>query len=79
MLRITVQAGEGTQTIKLAGGSPGLGFEDFNRSWRSLAPSLSSKELHLDLCGVAFVNARGRELLRDINQKANAASWLIRL
>jgi hypothetical protein len=35
-------------------------------------PSLSSKELHLDLCGVAFVDAKGRELLREIYQKANA-------
>jgi hypothetical protein len=72
MLRITVQAGEGTQTIKLEGKVAGPWVEEFNRSWRSLMPSLSSKELHLDSCGVAFVDAKGRELLREIYQKANA-------
>ena len=72
MLRITVQEGERTQTIKLEGKIVGPWVEEFNRTWHSLMPSLSSKELHLDLCGVAFVDAKGRELLREIYQKANA-------
>jgi ABC-type transporter Mla MlaB component len=72
MLRITLQEGESAQTIKLEGEIVGPWVEELNRSWRSLAPSLSSKQLHLDLCAVAFVDAKGRQLLREIYQKANA-------
>ena len=71
MLKITVQEDEGAQTIKLEGKIVGPWVEEVNRTWSSLVPSLSSKQLHLDLCGVAFVDAKGRELLREIYQKAN--------
>jgi len=38
-----------------------------------LAPSLGSKVLHLDLRDVAFVDAKGRQILREIYQKTNAS------
>ncbi len=72
MLRITVQDGDGTQTIKLEGKIVGPWAEEFNRTWQLLATSLGSRELHLDLRGVAFVDAKGRELLRRIYQETNA-------
>jgi hypothetical protein len=71
-LRIPVQEGERTQIIKLEGEIVGPWVEEVNRTWSSLVPSPGSKQLHLDLCGVAFVDARGRELLHEIYQKANA-------
>jgi anti-anti-sigma regulatory factor len=73
MLRITIQEGARTQTIRLEGKIIGPWVEEFNRTWHSVAPSLGSKELHLDLRGVAFVDAKGRQLLRDIYQKTNAS------
>jgi hypothetical protein len=73
MLRITVQEGESGQTIKLEGKIVGPWVEELSGAWHSLARSLGSKELYFDLCGVAFVDARGRQLLRDIYQKTNSS------
>jgi hypothetical protein len=72
MLRITVQEGDRAQTIKLEGKIAGPWVEEFDRTWHSLAPSLGSKELHLDLRGVAFVDAKGKQLLREICHKTHA-------
>jgi hypothetical protein len=72
MLRITVQESERAQTIKLEGKIVGPWVEEFNCTWQSLEAPLGSRELQLDLRGVAFVDAKGRELLRKIYQKTNA-------
>lgn len=72
MLRITLQESERAQTIKLEGKIAGPWVEEFNRSWQSLEALPSSRELQLDLREVAFVDAKGRELLRKIYQKTNA-------
>jgi anti-anti-sigma regulatory factor len=72
MPRITVQESERAQTIKLEGKIAGLWVEEFNRAWQSLEAPVGIKELQLDLRGVAFVDAKGRELLRKIYQKTNA-------
>ena len=72
MLRITIHEGAKAQTIQLEGKIVGPWVEEFNRTWHSLVPSLGSKELHLDLRGVAFVDAKGAQLLREIYRKTNA-------
>jgi anti-anti-sigma regulatory factor len=73
MLRITIHEGTKAQTIQLEGKIAGPWVEEFNRTWHSLAHSVGSKELHLDLRGVAFVDAKGRQLLREIYQMTNAS------
>jgi hypothetical protein len=73
MLRITVQGRRGSTTIKLEGKFLGPWVEGFSRTWHSLAGSLGSKELHLDLCGVAFVDVKGKQLLSEIYQRTNAS------
>jgi hypothetical protein len=72
MLRITVQDGEKNQTIKLEGKIVGPWVEEFERTYQSVVPSLGTRELHLDLREVGFVDAKGRDLLREIYQKLNA-------
>jgi anti-anti-sigma regulatory factor len=72
MLRITVQESNGAQTIKLEGKIAGPWVEEFNRTWLSISPSLGAKELQLDLRGVAFVDTKGRDLLRKIYRQTNA-------
>jgi hypothetical protein len=72
MLRITLQENEKVQTIKLEGKIAGPWVEEFNRSWQSLEPLPSSRALQLDLREVAFVDPKGRELLRKIYQQTNA-------
>jgi anti-anti-sigma regulatory factor len=73
MLRITIHEAAKTQTIQLEGKIAGPWVEELNRTWHSLALSLGSKRLHLDLRGVAWVDANGRQLLRNIYQKTNAS------
>jgi hypothetical protein len=72
MLRITIHESSKTRTIKLEGKIAGPWVEEFNRAWRSLVPLPASRELHLDLRGVAFVDAEGRHLLREIYKKSHA-------
>ena len=73
MLRITVHEDAKGQTIQLEGKIVGPWVEELNRAWHSLAPSLGSKKLQLDLRGVTFVDAKGRQLLHEIYQKTNAS------
>jgi anti-anti-sigma regulatory factor len=73
MLRITIDDGAKAKTIRLEGKIVGPWVEEFKRSWSLLAPTLGSRELRLDLRGVAFVDAGGRQLLREIYQKTNAS------
>jgi anti-anti-sigma regulatory factor len=72
MLRITIHENAAAQTIQLEGKIAGPWVDEFGRTWRSLAASLGSKDLQLDLRGVAFVDAKGRQLLRNIYQRTNA-------
>jgi anti-anti-sigma regulatory factor len=71
MLKITIHENERDQTIQLEGKIAGPWVEEFDRTWHSLAP-FGSKKLHLDLRGVAFVDVKGRQLLREIYQETNA-------
>jgi hypothetical protein len=73
MLRITVHEGDRARTIKLEGKVAGPWVEELNRAWHSLASSAGPKELQVDLRGVAFVDAKGRQLLREIYQRTNAS------
>ena len=72
MLRITLHEKAKVRTIQLEGKVTGPWVEELTRTWHSLALSFDSKALCLDLRNVAFVDAKGRQLLREIYQKANA-------
>jgi hypothetical protein len=72
MLKITVAESKSAQIIKLEGKIVGPWVEELNRIWHSLTPSLGSKDLQLDLCNIAFVDSKGRQLLREIYQQTNA-------
>src|SRR5271169_1680803 len=72
MLRITVEESECAETIKLEGKIVGPWVEELSRIWHSMAPSLDRKQLKLDMRSVAFVDGKGRRLLREIYQHTNA-------
>lgn len=61
------------RTIQLEGKLSGPWVQECARTWHSLAASLGPKELRLDLRGVAFVDAKGRQLLQEIHQITNAS------
>lgn len=75
MLRISVSDSTSGTTVKLEGKVVGPWVEELRTCWRSLAPSLGSRALCLDLREVSFVDANGKELLREIYQK-NSARFL---
>lgn len=72
MLRVTIHEDARTRTIQLEGKIVGPWVEELSRTWHSLAGSLGSRELYLDLRDVAFVDAKGRQLLLEIYQKTNS-------
>ena|SRR5271165_1982903 len=73
MLRITVNESTRVKSIKLEGKITGPWVEEFSRTWLALAISPSAKEVRVDLRDVAFIDAKGRELLREIYQESKAS------
>lgn len=73
MLRITVEESDRAETIKLEGKIVGPWVEELNRAWHALAPALGCKQLELDMRSVAFVDDKGRQLLREIYQQTKAS------
>lgn len=72
MLRITVAESESAETMKLEGKIAGPWVEELSRAWHELKPSLGQKQLKLDMRSVAFVDGKGRQLLREIYQQTKA-------
>ncbi len=54
--------------MKLEGRIAGPWVEELHRTWNSLAPSLGSKHLCVDLCGLTFADERGKQVLTDIRK-----------
>ncbi len=54
--------------MKLEGRIAGPWVEELHRTWISLAPSLGSKHLCVDLCEVTFVDAKGKQVLTDMRK-----------
>ena len=55
-------------TIKLEGRVAGPWIGELRRTWHSLAPSLTSKHVCVDLCEATFVDAAGMNLLINIRK-----------
>jgi ABC-type transporter Mla MlaB component len=72
VLRITIDETTTLVTLKLEGRIAGPWVAEFDRTWRSLAPSLKSKKLSLDLRDVTRVDTEGRQLLAEIWDKTQA-------
>jgi hypothetical protein len=73
MLKITVQEAAKEHVIRLEGKIVGPWVEEFACTWRSLEQSRGSKDLRLDLRGVAFVDVKGQQLLQEIYEKTHAS------
>lgn len=72
MLKITVDEGPRAVTIKLEGKVVGSWVSEFDRTWHSLEPAWGLKRFSLDLRGVSFVDAEGRQLMHEIYKKTGA-------
>jgi ABC-type transporter Mla MlaB component len=71
-LRITIKQDPTTATLKLEGRLAGPWIAECVQAWQTLAPSLGPKTLHVDLCGLTFVDRGGADLLAEIYSKHRA-------
>lgn len=72
MLKITVDEGPEAAMLRLEGRVTGPWVNEFQQAWHSLAASLGSKKLSVDLRGVTHMNADGRRILAEIHDKTGA-------
>jgi anti-anti-sigma regulatory factor len=72
MLRITVNQEPKAATLRLEGRVVGPWVDELDRAWRSLAASLGSKKLFVDLCGVTYMDTAGQRILADIHKGSSA-------
>jgi hypothetical protein len=63
LLKITLQQSRRSKTLKLEGKLVGPWVEELERTWRGLIASRHAKYLQVDLCGLTFLDDRGKELL----------------
>lgn len=71
-LRITVNEGPESTTMKLEGKLIGPWVAELDRAWRSLVASLSSKKLRVDLRGIVRIDPDGRDILAEIHRQTGA-------
>ena len=70
--RASVQEEPQRFTMRLEGRMVGPWVAECQRAWLALEPSLSTKKLALDLCGLTFVDESGLELLREMCRATQA-------
>lgn len=59
--------------MELEGRVVGPWVDELDRAWHSLAARPTSRELCIDIRNVAFVDARGKEVLRRIHEASDAS------
>jgi anti-anti-sigma regulatory factor len=71
-VRITINEADKLVTLKIEGRAVEPLIAELDRAWQSLAPSLGSRKLSVDLRGVTFMDTTGRNLLAEIHAKTGA-------
>ncbi len=64
MLRITTAKSSESTRIKLEGKLAGVWVDEVEQIWHLLADERARAPLLVDLCGVTFIDAEGKRLLR---------------
>jgi anti-anti-sigma regulatory factor len=72
MLKITRYERPDVATLQLEGSVTGPWVHEFQQAWHSVAASLGSRRLSLDLHGVTQMNSLARELLAEIYKRTGA-------
>lgn len=71
-LRITQDAGPKTVTLKLEGKLTGASAYELDRIWKSVADTVGSKTLILDIREVTHLDLQGRQVLDEIHRASGA-------
>ena len=66
MLRITTQKKRGRTVLSIEGRLTGTLGGTLEQCWRELRGASPSEKVHINLCGVSFIDAAGKMLLKEI-------------
>ena len=66
MLRITTQKKRGRTVLNIEGRLTGTLVGTLEQCWRELRGASPAEKVHINLCGVSFIDAAGKMLLKEI-------------
>src|SRR6202521_3412825 len=69
MLRITTEKKRGKLFLSVEGRLAGPWVAALEQCWRELHAASPREKLHLNLCGVSFIDAAGKVLLKEIHRQ----------
>ncbi len=69
MLRITTEKKRGRTVLNVEGRLAGAWVAALEQCWRELLAASPSEKLHINLCGVSFIDAAGKVLLKEIHRQ----------
>ena len=69
MLRITTEKSPGRLASLSRANSRVRGFRLWSKAGRTCAPARPDESLSVNLCGVSFIDAAGKALLKEIHQQ----------
>jgi outer membrane protein len=69
MLRITTEKKRGKILLSVEGRLAGPWVAALEQCWRELHAASPREKFHIDLCGVSFIDASGRVLLKEIHRQ----------
>jgi len=70
MLRITTEKKRGKTYLNVEGRLAGPWVAALEQCWRELRGASPQEKFHVDLCGVSFIDAAGKVLLRRFTVRA---------
>ena len=69
MLRITTETSQERVTLTVEGKLAGPWVQALEQSWKDLLAGSSNENLSVNLCGVIFIDAAGKALLKEIHKQ----------
>jgi outer membrane protein len=69
MLRITTEKKRGKTSLSVEGRLAGPWVAALEQCWRELHAGSPQEKFHIDLCGVSFIDAAGKVLLKEIHRQ----------
>src|SRR2546430_4331803 len=69
MFRITTEKKRGKVVLTVEGRLAGQGVSTFEQCWRELRAASPDEKFNVNLCGVSFIDAAGRALLKEIHRE----------
>src|SRR5882672_7599089 len=69
MLRVTTEKRRGKRALAVEGRLAGPWVGALEQCWRELHAASPREKFHIDLCGVSFIDAAGKFLLKEIHRQ----------